>query len=138
MGRLDGWVESEKVETIMKYLLNELHADETSFSEMHSPFCEANKRLSSEQREDPLTSSVFLLSLAKLQASLIQLVVTAVTTSATSIQIKIPIQACSGLSVPLLQVSPKNYSTFQAPNNEIIDNPCARMSVNVSTSSSVD
>ena len=105
---------------------------------MHSPFCEANKRLRSEQREDPFTSSVFLSSLAKLHASLMQLVVTAVTTAVTGMQSHISIQEWSGLNIPLLQASPTNYSTFQAPNDDIIDNPSARMSVNPSTSSSVE
>ena len=54
-----GWSESEKVETMLKHLLNELHADETSLRDIHSSFREANKRLSSEYREDPLTNSDF-------------------------------------------------------------------------------
>ena len=129
-----GREESERVETIMKHLLNELHAIETSFSDMHSPFREANKRLSSEQREDPLTSSIFLSSITKLQASLMKSLVTAVTTAATGMQSQICMQACSGLNMPLLQASPTNYSTFQAPNDDIIGNPSTRTSVNASTS----
>ena len=42
--------ESEKAETKLKLLLNELHVDERSFAGVHSPFREANKWLSSEER----------------------------------------------------------------------------------------
>ena len=86
-----GWAESEKIEIIMKCLLNELCADETLFSDMHLPFREANERLSSEQREDPLTSSVFLSSITKIQASLMQSLVTAVTTALSGMQSQISI-----------------------------------------------
>ena len=98
-----GWAESEKVDTIMKHFLNELHSDETSFLDMHSPFREVNKWLSSEQREDPLASSVFLSSLTKLQASLMQSVVTSVTSDATGMQSPTSIQACSGLNMLLFK-----------------------------------
>ena len=82
-----GWLESEKVETMLKCLLNELHADETSFRDMRSPFREANKRLISEEREDPLTTSNYLETMRKSQASLMQLVTTAVSTAVTGMQI---------------------------------------------------
>ena len=59
-----------------------------------------------------------------------QSLATASTTTVTGMQRQISIQACSGVTMPLLQASPTNCSTFQAPNNDIIDNPSAQMSIN--------
>ena len=63
-----------------------------------------------------------------------QSLVTAATTAVPGTQNQISIQACSGLSTPLMQASPTNYSTFQASNDDVIENLSARKSVNVSTS----
>ena len=68
----------------MKRLFNEMHADEATFSDAHSQFREASKLLRSDQREDTLASSEFLADISKLQALLMQSVVTSVSTDITS------------------------------------------------------
>ena len=116
-----GWIESEKRETIMKFLLNELQQDETSFSETHSPFRSANRRVSSEEREDPLTSSAFLAAIS-LQRTTMQSVSTSVSNAIDGFPQQIVIQATSGLNQLLLQTNLANYSTFPVAGSDSIIN----------------
>ena len=57
---------------MLKCLLDEPHADRRSFRDTLFLFREASKRLSSEEGEDPLTTSAFLVIANQLQVSSMQ------------------------------------------------------------------
>ena len=88
----------------------------------NSPFHEANKRLSSEECEDLLNTSSFLVTMNQLQASLMQSVSTSVSTAIKGNQSQIVIQACSGLNRPLLRTRPNSCSTLNHASNDVIKN----------------
>ena len=101
----------KKVETIVKHLLNKLCNDEASFSDARSLLNEASKQLISEKREDPSTTSDFLVPITKLHAPLMQSLVSVVSIDVTGAQGQISNQENSGLSTSLLQEITTNYYT---------------------------
>ena len=70
----------------MKFLRNKLHANERSFFDTCYPLREASKWLRSEEREYPLTSSVFISSIYELHSSLNQSLVSLASNTITGMQ----------------------------------------------------
>ena len=68
--RWSGWSSSEKLETIMKCILDEMHEEEMCFCDMHLSYHNAQKWVSSDSQDDPLTNDVFLTTIVNLKRSL--------------------------------------------------------------------
>ena len=82
-----------KLETIMKHSLDEFQEDEMSFGDMCSPYREVNKRVSSDLRDEPVASSLFVTTIDTLRSSLMQILSRSIFNRINNLQNQLSIKA---------------------------------------------